>query len=110
MFSDMLKRLRLERGWTQQELADKAKLAKSTISMLEKGERKPSFEVLETMADVFNVDLNTLAGTERTDEVDELRQQLRDNRKLRMLLSASAKLNETDVDQLIRLAKLMDKE
>ena len=110
MFCDMLKRLRMDRGWTQQELADKAKLSKSTISMLEKGERKPSFEVLETLADIFNVNLDTLAGTDRTDEVDDLRQTLRENRKLRMLLSASAKLNDDDVEQLIRLAKLMDKE
>lgn len=39
-----------------------------------------------------------------------IRQTLRENRELRMLLSASSKLNKDDLEQLIRLAKLMDKE
>lgn len=65
MFADMLKKLRTDCGWSQQELAKKAGLAKSTISMLENGERKPSFEVLETLADIFNVNLDVLRG--RTD-------------------------------------------
>lgn len=110
MFADMLKRLRLENGWTQEELAKKANLSKSTISMLEAGERRPSFQVLETFADIFNVNLDTFSGSERTDEIDEIRQTLRENRELRMLLSASSKLNKDDLEQLIRLAKLMDKE
>lgn len=62
MFADMLKKLRTDCGWSQQELAKKAGLAKSTISMLENGERKPSFEVLETLADIFNVNLDVLRG------------------------------------------------
>ncbi len=110
MFADMLKRLRTEKGWTQQELAKRARVSKSTISMLETGERKPSFQVLETLADIFNVNLDTFSETERTDEVDALRQTLRENRELRMLLSASQKLNKDDLMQLTRIATLMDKE
>ena len=110
MFADMLKKLRTEKGWTQQELAKRARVSKSTISMLETGERKPSFQVLETLADIFNVNLDTFSETERTDEVDALRQTLRENRELRMLLSASQKLNKDDLMQLTRIATLMDKE
>ena len=110
VFADMLKKLRTEKGWTQQELAKRARVSKSTISMLETGERKPSFQVLETLADIFNVNLDTFSETERTDEVDALRQTLRENRELRMLLSASQKLNKDDLMQLTRIATLMDKE
>lgn len=39
-----------------------------------------------------------------------LRQTLRENRELRMLLSASQKLNKDDLMQLTRIATLMDKE
>lgn len=109
MFGDKIRELRLRNGWTQQEVADKVGLKKSMISMLERNERKPSFEVLEAFADVFNVDLDMLAGDKRS-QVDELRDMLKENHNLRMLLSASAKLDEKDIEQLIRLAKLMDKE
>ena len=62
-FSDMLVFLRRRDNLSQQELASKIGLAKSTISMYERGERKPSFEVLEQLADYFNVNMDTLLGT-----------------------------------------------
>lgn len=62
-FADTLKKLRLSKGLTQEELANGTGLAKSSISMYESGRRKPSFEVLETFADFFNVDMNTLWET-----------------------------------------------
>ena len=62
-FADTLKRLRLSKGLTQEELANGTGLANSSISMYESGRRKPSFEVLEAFADFFNVDMNTLWET-----------------------------------------------
>ena len=61
-FADMLSYLRRREHLSQQELAEKLGLAKSTISMYEKGARKPSFEVLEAIADYFNVNMDTLVG------------------------------------------------
>ena len=62
LFSDVLKRLRLSAEMNQEELANRLGLAKSTISMYESGSREPSFEILEAIADTFNVDMNTLIG------------------------------------------------
>lgn len=61
-FKDILKQLRLERGLSQQELAQKSGLSASSIGMYEQGRRKPSFEILEIFADTFNVDLDYLLG------------------------------------------------
>jgi transcriptional regulator with XRE-family HTH domain len=61
-FSDRLKTLRLRDELSQQQLADELKISKSSISMYERGEREPSFEILETFADFFNVDMNYLTG------------------------------------------------
>ena len=66
-FEDTLKKLRLSKGLTQEELAKETGLAKSSISMYESGRRKPSFEVLEAFADFFNVDMNTLWEIPPTD-------------------------------------------
>lgn len=61
-FADILKILRIEKGLTQQELADALRYKKSRISMYERGEREPNLEAMETFADYFNVDLDFLYG------------------------------------------------
>lgn len=61
-FKDMLIFLRKREGLSQLELGEKLNLTKSTISMYENGRRKPSFEVLEAIADYFNVSMNFLMG------------------------------------------------
>lgn len=61
-FEDMLKFLRKQRGMSQLELSEVLGVGKSTISMYENGQRKPSFEVLEEIADFFNVDMDYLLG------------------------------------------------
>ena len=65
MFSEQLKKLRKERGLTQEQLASLLKISKSAISMYENGNRTPDFETLELIADFFNVNLSYLIGEEQ---------------------------------------------
>lgn len=62
LFSSALRELRETRGLTQEALADKLGVSKSAVSMYERGEREPSFEMMESIADIFNVDMNRLHG------------------------------------------------
>ena len=61
-FKNIVKQLRLERGWSQQEVADRLGVNKQTISQYERGIRKPLFDTAEQLADMFHVDLNYLMG------------------------------------------------
>ncbi len=61
-FKDRLVALRKENNFTQDKLAESLEVAKSTISMYEKGNRMPSYEMLEKIADFFNVDIDYLMG------------------------------------------------
>ncbi len=61
-FSIRLKALRAEKEISQQELANIIGVSKSSINMYERGEREPSFETLESVADYFNVDMDYLMG------------------------------------------------
>lgn len=61
-FSQILKQLRLERGWSQQDVADKIGLNKMTVSQYENGQRRPSFNRIKKIAEVFHVDINYLLG------------------------------------------------
>jgi transcriptional regulator with XRE-family HTH domain len=49
--------LRLERGWTQQELAERACTKQANISRLENAKLNPSVEMLQKIADAFGVEL-----------------------------------------------------
>ena len=62
MFGDVLKQLRLESKLTQKEFAHIIGLSESTIGMYERNQREPAFEVLEAIADYFNVDMDYLTG------------------------------------------------
>ena len=53
-----IKFLREEFNMTQQELANKINGAKSTIAMYEKGDRKPSLEVLIKLSEIFNCSID----------------------------------------------------
>lgn len=61
-FSERLKLLRNGKYISQQNLADIIGISKSSINMYERGEREPSLETLEAIADYFNVDMDYLIG------------------------------------------------
>lgn len=55
MFSKNLKFYRLRKQMNKKELADKANVSPMAITNYEKGDRKPSMEILQTLADVLGV-------------------------------------------------------
>lgn len=59
-FKDKLKSLRELRNWSQDELAKRLGVSRSTIGNYEQGIREPKFEDLEAIADVFNVPMSYL--------------------------------------------------
>ena len=67
-FSNALKTLRKSRDFTQKQLADLIGVSESAIGMYERGMREPNFETLETIADVFNVNMSDLINSEQNKE------------------------------------------
>lgn len=63
-FGDTLKKLRLNAGLTQKQLADRLWLSKATISYYEQSVRYPSPEVLVKLSGVFHVTTDFLLGIE----------------------------------------------
>ena len=55
-----IRQLRVERGWTQAELADKVGVYQGQISAYEKGKNEPSSGILRSMAEVFEVSADYL--------------------------------------------------
>ena len=69
-FGENLKRLRLQEGLTQQQLADRLGVTKSVVSYYELQERYPSPEVLTKLASVFHVTTDYLLGLEKGEMLD----------------------------------------
>ena len=57
-----IKRLRLESDFTQSQLARKLEVSPALISAYELGERKPSIEILVSLASTFQVSTDYLLG------------------------------------------------
>lgn len=61
-FGEVLKKLRKAKGLTQEQLGERFNITKTGVSYWENGKATPSYEMLENIADYFNVDMNYLLG------------------------------------------------
>ena len=69
LFADILKKLRTEKGLTQQELADKINITRSAVAQWENGNRMPDAAMISRLAEALGVDANTLfSAAARSDE------------------------------------------
>lgn len=66
-FNDRIKEARLASGLTQEQVAEKIGIAKSTLTGYEKGNREPSIPTVKKLMDILNVDANFLYQDEMTD-------------------------------------------
>lgn len=62
--------LRLERGWSQERLAEESGLSRDAISRIERGDRQPSLETLQRIADALEVSLSSLVDPGKPSPAD----------------------------------------
>lgn len=67
-----IKQLRKGRGMTQEDVADKVKITRSTISNYEIGRRTPHLKDLQKLAKVFNVGLDYFGISAKDEAIDLL--------------------------------------
>ncbi len=65
-FPNIFKQLRKEKKLTQEQIAERLGVSKSTVSMYENGCRVPPYEMMERISRLFNVDMNRLFGQPST--------------------------------------------
>jgi len=73
MFGAALRRLRVERGWSQERLAAEASVTLNYVGNLERGEQGPSLYVLIKIARALQIDLPTLLEDFRGESLRKLR-------------------------------------
>ena len=77
-FGERLHEIRKQNGITQQELADRIGVTKGTVSTWERNNRRPSFDMMNTLCDLFAVDLGYLSGASDISQPLVTAQQLED--------------------------------
>ncbi|MCX7747318.1 MAG: helix-turn-helix domain-containing protein [Clostridia bacterium] len=61
-FKEIIKKLRVEKDLTQDELAKVLNVKRSTVSGYESGRNEPSYEILQKLSDYFDVTVDFLLG------------------------------------------------
>lgn len=108
-FKTVFKKLRISHGWTQREMAAKLGISSSSVAMYETGKREPDFEMLELIADFFNVDTEYLLGREKGSkyyfdpEVAEYAEFLREHPEYQELFDATRKVKPKDLELAVRM-------
>lgn len=64
MFGKQLRKIRMEKHFTQQKLADSVGIALRTYQCYEQGTREPSLSMLTMLADSLDVSADRLLGRE----------------------------------------------
>ncbi len=59
-FGHRLTQIRKQHGFTQEKLAEASNVSVDFISLIERGQRAPSFDTLERLADAFNLTIADL--------------------------------------------------
>lgn len=124
-FSERLRQLRNEHGFSQQEFSKQlGGVSKSSINMYERGEREPGLEMLEAIADFFNVDMDYLLGkseirnrsavqvsasSSADDELAEYLELLRSRPECRMLFSLAKDATKSDVEKAVAIIEALRK-
>ena len=98
MLNENIKALRKTKGLTQDELAIRLNVVRQTISKWEKGLSVPDAEMLQKIAEVFEVDVSQLLGSpiNQNENVDIIAEQLsRINEQLVVKNNRSRKIWKT---------------
>ncbi len=77
MFAENLKKIRKDKGYTQEALAEKLNVVRQTVSKWEKGLSLPDVDMLSKIANVLETDVNILLdGQITTTDQSEIVKQL----------------------------------
>ncbi|MEK6452577.1 helix-turn-helix transcriptional regulator [Caldifermentibacillus hisashii] len=71
-YGERLKRLREDKKLSQQQLADRLNINRSTYARYELGQTQPDYETLQRLADFYGVSVDYLFGRENKKNLPEL--------------------------------------
>ena len=102
IFADRIKELREGAKWSQEDLANKLGLQRSSISSWETQRREPEFETLVKIARIFNVSVAYLIDEAAPLFPDDLLRKLNGNPLLANVLNNAANMKKSELKKACR--------
>lgn len=99
---EKIKEIRKSKNISQESLAGMLKVNRNYLSRIETGKSEPSSTILKHIAEIFNIDLNTLLDI----NTDILKKQ----EKINYIAESCKSLHEKDLDFLVRIISVMKEE
>lgn len=99
---EKIKEIRKNKNISQETLAAMLKVNRNYLSRIETGKSEPSSTVLKNIAEIFNLDLNTL--------LDINTNILENKEKINYITNTCKSLHEKDLDFLVRIISVMKEE
>ncbi len=112
LFAERFKNLRLEKGLTQEELADELLLTRGAIAHYEGANREPSLDNLTKISNYFNVSTEYLLGRTDLKNIDAVAEYMIDKlTELGIIYSDRVDIKELDryVDYILLFKKVEQK-
>lgn len=114
MFHVRLKQLRTKHELTQKELAKKLNLQNTAISKYELNERNPDLDILNNIADFFDVSIDYLLGRTSSQESIVISKEIKADQtpadKLSEDIHNLSLENQKEIKEIIELYKIKDKQ
>lgn len=104
-FGDRLKELRIEKRMTQEELANQFFLNKSSVSRYERNQQVPELELLQKIADFFEVTTDYLLGKSTVKSYEQEKELFN---QFKEALEELGMYNEDGLEKLKLAIKLVD--
>lgn len=99
---EKIKEIRKTKNISQESLASMLKVNRNYLSRIETGKSEPSSTILKHIAEIFNIDLNTL--------LDINTNVLENNEKIDYIINSCKTLHDKDLDFLVRIISVMKEE
>lgn len=111
-FSENLRAIRKQRGYTQEKLANALGTSQSAITAWENETREPDFKTIKRIADFFHVPMSSLlpSGDSTPASCEEMAESLHQNPRLRALFDRSRFLSDSDLDAVLSVVNAIAKE
>lgn len=99
---EKIKYLRKSKGISQEELATMLKINRNFLSRIETGKSDPNAGILKSIAQIFNVDLNSLLDINNSEEqgID----------KIKYITENCKYLQDKDLEFIVRIMSVMREE
>lgn len=99
IFGNRVKKLRIDKGYSMQDLANKINVTKSSVNMWENGGSIPKDNILIELSKLFNVSIDYLLGNEKREE------QIPENKTLHYIQRNLEKLDNEKLNKAEQVLK-----